>query len=417
MSTRACRPPVTAEPMIRPTMIAVRDTGDTTRRSKKPVMSSMAVSVPAVRPPKRTACVIAAGSRNWRKESTSGKSVELHDLAHGRRVHGGHEDREHQPDTPHVGLADRPVDAAPSERGDLGEVLPEPERGPRHARAGHDDGRHDPSASRPRGLRARRPRAAGRWPRRTRRRGSGASSSRWSTCTPASPSARGGRRRRPAVRRGGRWRARRPGPAGRRRSAAAPARPGRAGRCGTVIDQRVRPDRRLERGGRAVAHDPAVVDDRDAAGQLVGLVEVLRREEHGGALAVEPADLLPHRQAARGVEAGGGLVEEQHGRLVHEGQREVEAPLHAARVLADPAVGRAREAHPGEELVAADGGPRPSGCRGGRPGGGSARGRSSAGRWRWPAGPRRCCGARRRPGGRRRSRPRGRCPPWGAGAW
>ena len=61
-------------------------------------------------------------------------------------------------------------------------------------------------------------------------------------------------------------------------------------------DERVGADAVLERLRVALAHDAAAVDDGDAAGQLVGLLEVLRREEHRGALGVEPAHLLPQRE-------------------------------------------------------------------------------------------------------------------------
>ena len=56
----------------------------------------------------------------------------------------------------------------------------------------------------------------------------------------------------------------------------------------------------LQRLRLALPHDAAVVDDGDAAGQLVGLLEVLRGEEHGGALVVEAPHLVPQREAAMG---------------------------------------------------------------------------------------------------------------------
>ena len=48
-------------------------------------------------------------------------------------------------------------------------------------------------------------------------------------------------------------------------------------------------------------------------------------------------------RAARRVQAGRGLVEEQHLRAVHEREREVQAAAHAARVAADAPVGGLRE--------------------------------------------------------------------------
>ena len=97
----------------------------------------------------------------------------------------------------------------------------------------------------------------------------------------------------------------------------------------------------LELCGRALADDASVVDDRESVAQLVGLLEVLRGEEDGGASLVDAPHLVPDRQPARRVEPGGRLVEEQHLGLVHERRREVEPAFHAARVALDHA-GRRR---------------------------------------------------------------------------
>ena len=95
----------------------------------------------------------------------------------------------------------------------------------------------------------------------------------------------------------------------------------------------------LERRGSALRDDAPVVDDPHAIGEHVGLFEVLGGEEHGDpAVAGEALDLLPERAAALDVEPGGGLVQEQDARPVHERQREVEPALHPTRIAADPAV-------------------------------------------------------------------------------
>src|SRR5918999_1346541 len=76
-------------------------------------------------------------------------------------------------------------------------------------------------------------------------------------------------------------------------------------------------------------------DDPDPVSQHIGLLEVLRRQEHGDALiAREPADLRPERAAALRVEAGRRLVEEENLRTVHQRESEVEAALHPTRVAA-----------------------------------------------------------------------------------
>ena len=76
--------------------------------------------------------------------------------------------------------------------------------------------------------------------------------------------------------------------------------------------------------------------DGDAVGELLGLVEVVRREEHGLAERAEGADHLPRRAPRRGVEARRRLVEEDELGIADERDAEVEPPLLAARERLDP---------------------------------------------------------------------------------
>ncbi len=86
--------------------------------------------------------------------------------------------------------------------------------------------------------------------------------------------------------------------------------------------------------------DEAVVDHDDTFGEPIGLVEVLRGEQHGGAVVFELVDELPHGQPAARVEPGGGFVEEEHGRPGDQAHRDVEPATHATRVaLHDPVGG------------------------------------------------------------------------------
>src|SRR5436189_240534 len=84
---------------------------------------------------------------------------------------------------------------------------------------------------------------------------------------------------------------------------------------------------------------PAVVDDHDVAGQLIGLLEVLGGEQHVGAGGNQVADAVPQLDATAGVEARGRLVQQQQPRFADEAGAEVEAALHAARVGANEAIG------------------------------------------------------------------------------
>src|SRR4051794_11386337 len=80
-----------------------------------------------------------------------------------------------------------------------------------------------------------------------------------------------------------------------------------------------------ERGGGALGDEPPLLDDRHAIAQGLGLVEVVRRQEHRLAELLERAHDVPRRTARCRVEAGRRLVEEDQLRVAHERQGEVEA--------------------------------------------------------------------------------------------
>ena len=94
------------------------------------------------------------------------------------------------------------------------------------------------------------------------------------------------------------------------------------------------------------------IDNRELGRKAVGLLEVVGREQDGDPLvATQALDLLPHVRAHLRVEAGRGLVEEQHARARHERKRHVEPALHAAGEPAHDPVRRVAEAEALEQLV------------------------------------------------------------------
>src|SRR6266571_3340439 len=90
-------------------------------------------------------------------------------------------------------------------------------------------------------------------------------------------------------------------------------------------------NRTLQLRGRAFGDDLAVVDDRHAVGQCVGLVEVMGGEKDGGAAVVHLHHLLPNAGAALRIETRSRLVEEEQLGVVHQALPDVADPL------ADPA--------------------------------------------------------------------------------
>jgi hypothetical protein len=96
-----------------------------------------------------------------------------------------------------------------------------------------------------------------------------------------------------------------------------------------------RANRRLELPARAFRDHVAVIHDGDAVSELVGLVQILRREQHRSASGDNGADDVPYLITAARIEANGWFIEEEHVWRGDEARRDVEASSHAARDLLD----------------------------------------------------------------------------------
>ena len=126
-----------------------------------------------------------------------------------------------------------------------------------------------------------------------------------------------------------------------------------------------------EVGDRARRDDPPAVDDRRGVARLLDLVEQVRGEEHGAALADQRADHLAELEDPGRIEAVGRLVEDQQLGVGEQAARDAEALAHALRVARDLLVGaigepdaRERAVDPRERLRAAHRGERRAGSRG-----------------------------------------------------
>ena len=76
--------------------------------------------------------------------------------------------------------------------------------------------------------------------------------------------------------------------------------------------------------------DAALLQHGHAPAQRLGLLEIMRGQHDGVAVAVEAPDEAPQRLAQFDIDAGGRLVEHDHRRLVHQRLRDQHAALHAA---------------------------------------------------------------------------------------
>ena len=61
---------------------------------------------------------------------------------------------------------------------------------------------------------------------------------------------------------------------------------------------------------RTLGDNPSLIEDGDVVGKLISFLEVLGREEDGDTALDQLPDDLPHGASTPGVEAGGGLVQE-----------------------------------------------------------------------------------------------------------
>ena len=107
----------------------------------------------------------------------------------------------------------------------------------------------------------------------------------------------------------------------------------------------------LSSAATALGDRAAVVDDDDAVREVVRLLEVLRGQQHVGAVAHELADGLPEPDPARRVEAGRRLVEQQQLRCADERGAEVEPAAEAARPPAHEPGTRLGEVESFEDVV------------------------------------------------------------------
>ncbi len=97
--------------------------------------------------------------------------------------------------------------------------------------------------------------------------------------------------------------------------------------------------------GALVEHDDVIAREFDVGQQV-------RRQDQIDALVVrQVADELEHLVAALRIHAVGGLVEKQQVGIVHERLRQLDALLHARRVLLELAVARFAETDVVQDFV------------------------------------------------------------------
>ena len=96
----------------------------------------------------------------------------------------------------------------------------------------------------------------------------------------------------------------------------------------------------------------APVHHGHAVAQALGLLHVVRRQHHGGAVALDLADDVPERPPGARVEAGGRFVEEGHDGVVDERQGDRQPLRLPTGQLVDESFGLVGQADPLEQRLA-----------------------------------------------------------------
>ncbi len=94
----------------------------------------------------------------------------------------------------------------------------------------------------------------------------------------------------------------------------------------------------LELRRRAVRDHGAGIDHDDLVSEVLGLVHVLGREQHGCAAGDQFLDERPDIVARAWVQTRRRLVEEQDGRPGNQARTDIQTPTHPARVGLDQPV-------------------------------------------------------------------------------
>src|SRR3546814_18437007 len=73
-----------------------------------------------------------------------------------------------------------------------------------------------------------------------------------------------------------------------------------------------------------------MVDDRDPVAQLLGFLQIVRRQHHGGAAVVEALDIVPKLLAQFDVDPRSRFVEHDDRRRMYHGFRDEQAAFPAS---------------------------------------------------------------------------------------
>ena len=118
------------------------------------------------------------------------------------------------------------------------------------------------------------------------------------------------------------------------------------------MSSKLAPGRVASRSGSGAWVDgPAVVDDHDVVGGLGDLGQDVTGDQDGPSFGGQAAEQVAQPPDALRVQAVGGLVQDQHGRVAEQRGGQAEPLPHAQGVAAGPLPGRMLQADRGQQLA------------------------------------------------------------------
>ena len=79
----------------------------------------------------------------------------------------------------------------------------------------------------------------------------------------------------------------------------------------------------LESLGSTFPDNLSVIDNGNAISELVSFFQILRRQQHSGAVVVEATDFFPQRHTAHRVKTGCRFVKKEHAGFMDECERKI----------------------------------------------------------------------------------------------
>src|ERR1700687_767368 len=100
-----------------------------------------------------------------------------------------------------------------------------------------------------------------------------------------------------------------------------------------------------------VGNHPSVIDDYNAVAEALGLFHIVRGVDEGFAALLQGLEIVKNGIAALRIDTDRRLIEQKNLRIVQQGRRQIQTPLHASAERFHFVAGAIRESHQVQDVV------------------------------------------------------------------